>query len=134
MAAIRLYRVRTRTRERFIDNILVYLFAFRREACKMASATIYAAKKRSVQYCPRKLREQNSHFAKEIPTCRECMSGNRVHYVDVNNFAICNNFWLPIRCAFSVFIFIATDSTLKGEKVADIEIEFFFYFILSSNV
>lgn len=101
----------------------------------MASATIYAAKKRSVQYRPRKLREQNSHFAREMPTCRECTSENSLHYVDVNNFAICNNSGFRF-VAHSRSPFLATGSMLKRQKKLHrigIGIEIGEYFLILSN-
>lgn len=53
----------------------------------------------------------------KIPTCRECPRGSRVHYVDVNNFVICNNsIAFPIRFLFSISILAVH---VKGRNSCD---------------
>lgn len=117
MTAIRLYRVRTR--KHFIDNIPVYLFAFGKLVKWPARRGDIRGK--ALRTISRELRVQNSRFAREIPTCRECPSWSRVHYVDVNNIAICNNSAaLPIRPAFLV------QYVKERKKVAGTEIGEFF--------
>lgn len=125
LAAISPYHVQTRIRKHFIDDILVYLFAFRRKVCKIVVA-IYVSRK-SVPYgIARKSLEHKIHILwGKFRRATNARVGAGWHCVDINNFAICNNTGNRFRFAvLSRSPFLATDTKcVKGKRVAETELD-----------